>query len=139
MRYFILILILLIATTVNAGEYKSLGTLYPELTKELELPDLGETKNGDRVIAEAKHPKANLWVQFIDCGCEKELDDNCDYVIQIELHKGKLHLLRFDCMRMLETLMRYCQKNGILLQDLIHFAEPLKLKPTIQPPETRAG
>ena len=136
-----MLLIFVISTHAKNKEYKCLAELYPDKAAEQGLLELGGTVvEGDghqyRVMAESKHLVYDVWLQFIDTTNplhgSGELDNICDLVIKFQLIKGNFYrIATWRFVDIAPELDKYCNREGILIKDWIHFAKPVKIVPKI--------
>lgn len=130
------LVVFVFSLVVDAGEkYKSFAELHPYKALESGIAALGGTAtiNGVkyRVMAEAKHPEKEIWVQWIDAG---EFDDVCDYAIMfVFMDDGEIGAEAYSCERAAKVIEQYCLENGVSINDVFHIAEPLiPSKPEIE-------
>ena len=124
-----IIISLVLATPALADEYKCAAELYPEAAKAGSFMKLGESVTYEgityRVVAEAKDPDQELWLQFIDTdyALDTSLDGKCDFVMQVLLIDGIMYAGKpFLCDEIMEQLSQYCASRGIELEAFIHKA-----------------
>ena len=110
---------------VAEDEYQCAAELYPEAAKAGNFLKLGESMVFEgityKVIAEAKSPEKELWIQFIDTDQVKPLDGNCDFAMQLILQDGKMYVGQsFHCAEIMMQLSQYCAAKGLELDKFIH-------------------
>ena len=128
-KIIILIIVMLWATPLWCGEYKSMCELYPKECVKGALGKLGETiesKDGIKykVIAEAKSTVDPVWVQLIDVGSvNNKLDGRCNFAVAFILKPDGFYGESFSCEEAIGILMRQCITEGIKYEDYVHKAK----------------
>jgi len=133
MAALIVLTIIAFVPFANAEDYKCFAELYPKETAEARIVGLGDTItiNGIqyRVMAEAKHPGQESWIQWIDAG---DIDDVCDFAMFFAiLEDGNVGAEFHFCDKAFELIGNYCLENQVDIDDVLHLAEPLN-KPKIK-------
>ena len=113
--------------------YKCFAETHPAEAKILGAPGLGEIARNEigeyRVMVECKHFEAFLWVQFIDVAVDGKFDNNCDFVVYIEIRDNVPLAAINTCMKAVEDVAKYCLMNDIEIKDFMHKAPKVYVAP----------